>query len=437
MRYPQLARAWRWMMYALLFLLPLQTRLILRDTSPVGVVWEWGRLSVYATQLLVVIAVALHAYVMRRELRNAFFRIPFWLRIVILGAAVWNIAWSFDIALTLQWMTWFVGASYVGYVVARASLVPDNGFHLYWKWVMAAVLAACVLQASLGLHQVMTGSITGSSWLGMSDQVAARAGTSVVQALQSDGELTRVLRAHGSLFHPVALGWWLCIGLVMLLLVHKRVYADSKWIAGTYLSVLAILGIVMTFARSIWLGIFMGCIALSILIKQQRWNVARILLTLGMLLVAAFPITISRFGIRELPLDIRSHDERINGISAQSLSTISNQHIFVGAGAGASTEVRAASSAQPLGTLQPWHAVPLLFLHEWGVLWTVSAVAAALFFLFRYWKVIAWEYVAIFGLFVLPLVLLDHVLWTTWFGMATFGLFVGLAIFASKYRLLT
>lgn len=266
-------------------LLPWQTRLILAQpklgVNPI----EYGTLSLYAMDILL-LAIAIGTLFLRQRTRSPknFWTAIVALLIVIGGSAIFAnrsevvlySARTFGLAVILWW------------------LVQQPWVHI--RFILVCFLGGAVLQALFGIGQFLVQSSPASSWLGLASHDPASAGTAVVEASGM-----RLLRAYGSLPHPNILGGYLAVALLVAFGFYLRVYEDVRrgfatwtrekvrrhiegkqwyvrqaWRIVALLAVLTILtvGLLLTFSRSAWLGFGVGwlVVLISLLVLKWQWG---------------------------------------------------------------------------------------------------------------------------------------------------------------------
>ncbi len=260
---------------AALFLLPFQTRWIFHDLTLVGQVWEYGRMSVYGTELLVLVAALL-----RGRPRIPFRLVPFSKGIVLmLGALLISASWSVNVGLSLGFLQHVVAA------VALFSLIVDERTRL--RDAAVAFVAGLLVPCGLAWWQALTGTSPSSSWLGLAAHDAATLGASVIET-GSD----RILRGYGTFPHPNIFGGYLVVGLLVVgsglwvvgresevgLVVGSESFVEKERPLATHHSPLtnslaaAILAstLVLTFSRSSWIAFAVGGFAFVVCRLSSR-----------------------------------------------------------------------------------------------------------------------------------------------------------------------
>ena len=267
--------------YLFIFLLPWQTRLFLREGALNGGFWEYGSISLYATDVLFlglavcyVICVGAgilpapqyssgRAETLRSRLKNllqprgAKYYLLFIIFFLLISASL-SILWSPQKFITLYFSLRVLEGIALFLIIKR--------LHLPIKRLSFAILAAGIIQATLGVEQfILQDDILGNNkWLGVASHDPKELGVSVVEY----GEY-RWLRAYGSFPHPNILGGWLVISLMIALEWYLDVARRWKGILapldlkrlkierlGAVLSlVMLFCGLIFTFSRSAFLGL--------------------------------------------------------------------------------------------------------------------------------------------------------------------------------------
>jgi lysylphosphatidylglycerol synthetase-like protein (DUF2156 family) len=171
-----------------------------------------------------------------------------------------------------------------------------------------------------------------------------------------------------------------------------------------------------TFSRSAWFAAIVWILVSSVfgLRTSVKWIAYRLSL-IAMLTALFFPLVQSRLAGETVP-ELRSRTERISGYS--EAIALWRTHPLVGIGVGNYTIwERAAFPNRAPWEYQPAHNVPLLFLAELGVI----GVLLALWILADGFRILTPQHAMLIAL--LPLLLLDHYLWSSYVGLLLFSLF--------------
>ncbi|MFH1111840.1 MAG: O-antigen ligase family protein [Patescibacteria group bacterium] len=229
---------WSWvtireyLFYLLVFSLPWQTRWIIRDQQVGGQVWEYGRISLYGWDILLILLIVLSWPVVWQELKKFNFLLgvedselrspsstpnnptpgtPFYLYLGLLVLSLLSLLWADDKLLALVWSLRLLEGGMLWLLVLALKPKLQN---IFWSLAIAGSV-----QGLWGIWQFLTQSTFANKWLGVAIHPLTQGGTSVV--LTSAG---RWLRAYGGQVHPNVLGGLLvitCLATVWLYLNNK------------------------------------------------------------------------------------------------------------------------------------------------------------------------------------------------------------------------
>lgn len=415
------------------FLLPWQTRYIFGWSYLSGASTQFGILSVYATQVWLLVGV-LWIY-LGKNLRSWIFALPssnpaievYHRRAILLSLAILLLA-----GLSSLWAAQSIPALAALIDLAGACLVfvalLDKRVDL--KRVAMAFVLGLIIPVGLGLAQVLLGGSGASTLFGLAGRDAQALGDAV---LVFDG--TRVLRAYGSFPHPNIFGGYLAVGVLLAMYLatgkHRRAWFT---IAGVLF-----LGLILTASRSALLGLLLGgtTIVLSgYILPLGKGEVRRghnrgtaasltamtiavtvIVLALGAELLAPSLVSSLRGGG---VTEARSLSERADQYREWS-STMHGADWLIGNGP--RNYVFALADVHPdrgVWEYQPIHNVPFLLLSELGL---IGLILVGMWIVELYRQNVArWpdrETIYAFGcgavLFVI--IFFDHYLWSSWNGL--------------------
>lgn len=440
-------------------ILPWQTRWIYR-TSPIHPDAEWGRLSLYASEILfgVLLIWALVLVILRPTNRpkdpvhtmvtmvplDSSGRHTSVLRMTIVGVFVvllYGVVRSWfaaDPVIGFQHTWWLLEAVLI-IIFLRTGWFP-------WRAAMAGFFIGLSLAAALGIYQAAGQYAPGNKWLGLAEHRPEWGGSSVVE--NADG---RFLRAYGSLPHPNILGGYMVLGLLLVIMSTPFVilsedrrmsaraegsnpigirFLDSARLRLAplgmtvvelgVLTVLFSVTIALSFSRSAWIAWAVGlAVALAIRKRAVLTHVALSVLTMAVVLVALWPITVTRFD-RTARLEARAIEERVVSI-ADGIAAWKQTPWF---GVGPAQYMNTFSIQHPntlWWQLAPPHNAFVALLVEYGVVGAFLVVVTVLLFLrsLKKYSTIVW---------LLPLVVLslfDHYLWSFYSGLVFIGLYSG------------
>jgi O-antigen ligase len=446
-------------LYILVFILPWQTRWIIRAGELNGGYWEYGTYSIYATDILLMVVFVIFIFVklLESSLNNSNSEI---------APREPHVASFLRMTVPLYW--WLIAGLELFILVSiffapNKSLALFNyirwllGIGLFWLIIKAnynkfkltiCLISGVFLQAVLGIWQFLAQSSFASKWLGMALHNSADLGTSVVETLSGE----RWLRAYGGLDHPNILGGLLVVGILMtiyLILNNQQLNFELKikkfkllFFSSYFLLLAFIAALFFTFSRGAWIGAGAGILIIFILaVIKNDWlaqkKLLKIILLSGIFIFIAssiFSDLVSARTSSALRLENKSNSERIESYRT-SLKIIKNHWLF-GTGIGNYTLAvhNEIDKTQPSYFYQPAHNIYLLILSEIGILGFIFFISLLLYVLIFNFEIrILLEYsniALIVSLFVMMSI--DHWFWSLHFGVLLFWLVLGLAVTRSK-----
>ncbi|MFH1523003.1 MAG: O-antigen ligase family protein [Patescibacteria group bacterium] len=440
-------------LYLLAFLLPWQTRWIIKGGEINNSFWEYGTISLYGTDILLIIVILLFiinvlkfshhpskARNLHSDAPNPGFRIKCgmtvcWWFIAGLELIIFiSIFFASDKVLALYKYGVFLLGIGLFWLIVSASYSRAK---LFWS-----LLAGIILQASLGIWQFLSQSSFANKWLGMALHNPADLGISVIETIGADGIGERWLRAYGGLDHPNVLGGILAVGILLLIahsntsqagtnLQMKRKYTNIQ--LSYYLIILLFLmAIFFTFSRGAWAGLLVGIILILVIavIKKDllsQKNVLNIIFISSIFIFILFSqfsnLVLTRLS-KDTRLEIKSNIERVESFKEAKI-IIKNNWLF---GAGIGNYTLALNEQKPglsVFSYQPVHNVFLLILAEVGLLGLLGFLG-----LFGYLGWLAWQRNPSMGLPILLaiaiMMMVDHWFWSLHFGVLFFWMTMGL-----------
>lgn len=401
------------MTIAALFLLPWQTRFILAAPTLNGGAWEYGTVSAYVIELIVLAAVCGFGW---KRVAGAVHQVRtplalFWL-VLVISALCGDAPGT-----SLGFLFHLVCAGLLGLCVYTARSRER---------LATAFVAGLVPAALLGWWQTLSGASPAFKWLGLAAHEAATPGVAVIETTD------RLLRAYGPFSHPNVFGGFLVIGILACVWLETRLGQRGS---PTLAAALFGATLVITFSRSAMLGLAAAVMLLIFFVLKDK-RVMRSWVAAG----AILGLLVAGVWFR---MPLLSRTDATNRLEMTSLADRGNQYkkfasvyarapIF-GRGPGAFTAGLAADipGYKPY-EYQPIHNVPLLVLGEIGL-----AGVLALFWLLKRSisamgsdgpnRRMTWVILAA----LLPAFFLDHYLWSSWQGLA---LFACLAAFLMKQK---
>ncbi len=267
-----LEQLWQGLAYLLVFTLPLQTHYLISTRLLAGADWEFGRIMLYAVDILLIITVISGLMLKKINLKTGT-KFDYLLIALMVISAI-------SVGVASDKLLAFYSLSRLSLALALVILITKT--KLDKKIIISLIVATATMQAIWGLGQFLTQSTVANKWLGLANHDPRLAGTSVVEAIGPDGYGERWLRAYGGLSHPNVLGGLLAISLILALWLLVNKTTDPKnnisrdWL---WLIVIALLsaGLFVTFSRTALLAALLGTI---ILVVSQLKNWRKLLVAL-------------------------------------------------------------------------------------------------------------------------------------------------------------
>jgi len=422
-----------WLLYLLVFLLPLQTVYILREPFRNGAKWQSGTIMIYATEVLLWLILLLSGIILfkkngwRRLIgkfkikeRNFLIILPVWLLIFWSGLSIF---WSID--RPLAFYSWFklLEISALFLIILTADF---DRFKVYWALVLAGAI-----EGVLAISQFVSQTISANKLLGIAGHLPAEIGASVVE---NHGFW---LRAYGSFAHPNILAGFLVVAFFAALFLYlKEEPIIDRFLAPLKIGLILIItgGIFFSFSRSAWLALVLayGCLFLLLFLKRANvdWRLAgKITVALALLAAIIFiiyqPFILSRLAAKTTLEDISLN--RRERLIEQSYQLISARPLS-GIGLGNYTAVIWEKFPNfKTNENQPVHNVYLLIMSELGLIGLVIFLgwqAAVLWLAFGRKNYLFLS----LALALIIISFFDHYLWTQYAGLLMIYLIFALAV---------
>jgi len=420
--------------YLLVFLLPWQTRLILRNNDLNRGPWQYGQISLYGVDILLIILLILQTiiFIKNRGAKENNNKNNFLL--------IFLSAWSLIIFVS----TFFAPDKILSFYRLGVFLL---GLGIFWLIIKVdynkiklsiAFFSSLAIQGVLATWQFLTQEALACKWLGLAYHSPADLGASVVDAVGSDGIGERWLRAYGSLDHPNILGGVMAIGLIFIfysLANHKRVdnkKTDRNYIFYCLFLFLISAGLIFSFSRSAALAFVVGIIFLLISkLFKKDWGALKKTSGAIILFLILFSVIFANYqnlfitrAEAKARLETKSLVERKMYLN-DSLRLIKKNWLF-GIGIGNYTKALSNSEARiPWYYLEPVHNTFLLVWVETGIFGLIFFLSF-LFYLFV--RVIKNKSILSLSLLLALVIMMsfDHYSWSLHFGVLFFWFIVGI-----------
>lgn len=255
----KLDRLIEWVLYLFIFLLPWQTRLIIKEGFLNGGHWEWGTISFYALDFIFCLLFLLFCFKIIFEREQGKYRLPHKMFFLVALLLVYSLIGIFmaenkDLAF-YGWLRLLEGAALFVFI----QKINFSVVKAFWSFVFSGfvqlILAAC---------QLITQNVFSSKWLGMAVQDSSKLGTSVVET--ADG---RMLRLYGSFSHPNIFAGFLIFLIFILFVLYFSNKKSWQRIIILFTSSLATMALYFTYSRAAWVVLILSSLFLMIHILKK------------------------------------------------------------------------------------------------------------------------------------------------------------------------
>lgn len=405
------------------FLIPWQTRWLFYDW-PLGIeLWEYGRLSLYASSVVLLLAGICFAFWRKDELhfsKSKFFYVLF----------VYSLLVSFlspAPLVSFYYLFLIYSAALFAYMV---KFVPKS-------WIYKTFLFGGFIQGLLAMNQLVTQKIIANKWLGIAWHSPEQLGASVVEF-----DLQRVLRAYGSLPHPNILGGFLFVAIFFGIYLWIDFYRQSDkniwpkffkkknfWslIFIMFAIVISTYGLLASFSRSAVLALLLSLVSVGLINFFRRdYLVVSVVVKYLLIFIAIFiafnsmlpGAWSSRLAINGR-LEHKSVEDRIDTLDQLGWDNYKNG--FIGQGLGMNTLVTLEKyPEEKVYNVQPIHDIFILMLAEIGIIGAFFVFNVVRKIIKSANRVDVLSTSLILGLVVIGL--FDHYLWTSWTGWVLMSL---------------
>lgn len=418
----QIAKYKTWGLAVFFFFLPWQTRLIFFETIVGGIASPFGIVSLYATEVLLLLGGLLTLLFARPRIDRAY-HWSVWLITGVFLASALSLLVTPNVALSLN------ALCHLGAASGLFILLLDKDIQL--KPILFAFGAGLIAPVVLAFWQVIFDASSASTVLGLAERNAEVLGDSITV---KNG--VRELRAYGSFPHPNIFGGYLAVAVLAVreLLSKKGSERERRLLLGIMLFLVT--GLVFTWSRSALLGLFLG-MGLAAFVSYAK-NKAKARLAIIPLAVGVIA------GVWLMSIFAPSAIESIRGggvTEEQALSERVSQYYkyplvigdswLLGSGIGAYVIDAFESGACYSWDCQPVHNVPLLIIAEVGVI----GLLLLAFWLYSIGRINFTRFpnpdalVAFaMGNVLLVIIFFDHYLWSSWPGLALTAFVMALTV---------
>ncbi len=428
-------------LYALVFLLPLQTRWIIKQGYLNGWPYEFGTLSVYAVDILLVVLLGLQAFKYFYALKqsdDAENKLPihWWLLAIFEFITFVSIFVAPDKIIAVYKYLYLLLAIGVFWLVLSAEYKKEK--------LILVFISSTILQALFGVWQFLSQHTFANKWLGLAVHPIQEAGTSII----IDGIGERVLRAYGTLDHPNIFGGLMMLALLLLFLnnpplpsLYKREGRGRSVAVNIiygFCLIALLVGLFFSFSRAAWISFFAGSSSLLIVaffkkdkafLKFLFLNLAIFLLVFSALTFQYKDLVFSRMSA-DVYTEVKSVDERLEGNKISY--GIIKDNWWLGAGVGNyGVAVQNKFSNLNYQLYQPVHNVYLLVASELGIM-GITALILFIFYILTYIKRAGNIYKTTIIISILVLFIFDHWLFSLHYGIIMLFIVLGACIKGEK-----
>lgn len=417
--------------YALVLILPWQTRWIIEAGKINGGASEYLTYSLYVSDILLMVLLVFS--------------------LIYSGKNIFTIANKFWKVLLLVFFfalfSLLVAENKLLALFIEGRILLAVGFcWLVFKYAQKTKLAfyfviSLLAPASLAIWQFLAQQTFASKWLGLAEHEASIGGTSVIETYANGLVSGRWLRAYGSFDHPNMLGGALAIGLIISLWLFVQWKKENRKITSVFFIYVSIIilstGLFVSFSRSGWLALFLGVLVGAIVLISQKkssdlrawiFGASITLIVFGGLYFAYGDLIAVRTQ-NEVRLERLSVDQR--KIYLEQAKVLIENNLVMGVGIGNYiVALKNAEDNRPTWEYQPVHNVFVLVFAEVGFFGIVLFIALLGFFFWRYGRKNYLSLALLVALF--PALLFDHWLWSLHFGVFLFAVVIGLIISLSE-----
>lgn len=415
--------------YVFVFVLPWQTKLILRAGET-----NYTEISLYVSYIFLLVISILFLWFRLREKSDNKINLPVLYSLASLTFfLVISIFFAPDKILAFYHFFVFLAAISLFFII-KLGTEPRNYQEIVINKtsLIYSFLGSILLQSILAIYQFLTQSAFACKYLGLASHNPTTLGTSVIETVNG-----RWLRAYGGFDHPNILGGVLAISLILAayLLAKKKIMNKTKQtLSSVFLFIfyfISLYALFFTFSRAAWLSLLIGLVALLVAFirKKDKWIIGRLIallfFSLILLGVIAVPFRELIFARVEMSARLEQKSLQERRLYNQESKQIIANNFITGVGIG---NYQAASSLidenkKPAWEYQPVHNVFLLLFSQSGFFSLLSFLIFLVFLIkSNSREKFAW---AIF-LALLVLMILDH--WSLSLPFGVLFLFLNLAL---------
>ncbi|MBU1132162.1 O-antigen ligase family protein [Patescibacteria group bacterium] len=415
-----------YLIYLLIFLLPLQTRWIYHEGILNGEPWEYGAFSLYATEILFGVILILSIIHLIGTWKSKFskpdkrriFRVS--ILIIFILFFILNAFFAINSSIAIY--------KFVQLILATAFFIIILISRLDLKKISWAIALSALYQSIVAIQQFIGQKVIANKWLGMSAQDPATLGVPVIESAG-----IRTLRSFGTMPHPNILAGFLLISLIVIIGLYAMTKISKRKKLLQLLFTINFIGLLTAFSRSALLAFAVVTIFMAFYFSKDKimsratTKFIIIAIFIFILFSVSFPNLMAARAFGEGRLEVQSNASRLEQYN--EFAKIFSNRWLIGVGLeNYSLAVNEINPNQPAWNYQPIHNVYLLIITELGIA-GIAILGLLGFMIFKLIKLQKNKNYYLPCLVALGfLALFDHYLWSFYFGIMFCALILGLAL---------
>ncbi|HNV97024.1 MAG TPA: O-antigen ligase family protein [bacterium] len=399
-----------YLIYIFIFFITLQTRYIFSYLTLGSKQFEYGKLSIYFTDIIFLVIFLLFIFFKIKEIKNI--RSNKYFYFIYLFFIICTISYFFAENTEIYFYSLFRIFECITIVYILQFIKID------WRKVFYIFIVSVILHSIFGYFQFFNQEIKANKYLGISSQIASSGGVSVLE-----NNYGRFLRVYGGFSHPNIFAGFLAISIIFLIILFLNNLFNDKYKKIFFWTSLLFLFqvLILTFSRSGFLALFMCLLFLlvySIIKKDFK-------IMLPMFVIICLFSLINMFVFKDL---ISPRIEQLNRLEQKSISDRSllsdqahqiiesNWISGVGLGNYIPYVYKNINSNLNIWDYQPVHNVYLLIFSELGILGLISYILIFVYLIFS--KIKEKKYLLMLPILIILIInFFDHYFWTSWSGL--------------------
>lgn len=386
----------------LVFLLPLQTQLILAEYSLYHNANTGPTAGLFIIEILTLLLASLVCFHYRHHLLQITKYLSQQIHLLVASSLL-----LFATIITLLLNPHLLSLVHLIHLLSACALILIILLqpHLKHKFILAFA-SGLIPSVILGIYQVIFGHSPASTYLGLAERSASNLGDSIY-IIQDQ----RILRAYGFFSHPNIFAGYLTTALILLNTFTSKL--NKKIIPA--LNVILIIGLILTFSKSAIIALFLTTIIYYSSTQKITSNKS-ILISTSILAILALRLLINQ-------IELMSFQDRVNQW-LDYFPLLTNNFINFLFGFGPGQYIFNWLDYNPnldWWLYQPIHNVPVLILAEIGVI----GFLLLFFILYKIFRTIPNQphnlHILLISIPLIIISLFDHYLWSYWSGLVLFA----------------